>query len=409
MTKKSFIHYIQMLFQIHGFPIHVYSGGELIDQYEQAPCLVPHYDELIIDYLDSIRTNAAIYQAGSLILFGAVKDKKGRFAMMIGPVRAMLLESDTIEQVSRSRGVPTREMADYINSLPVIALGDFSKLLSGVHTAVNDEIITPDELYQGVVEWSLDTDIVKNVLSHEEALAFDELPHSDYYEVEQRLLYYVRNGMVQELKERWENIVPERLFTITSDYSVRNAKNHCILGLALITDAAIQAGVSPESAFKMRELYMKKTEQCTSLQQVMQLRSTIFCDFCERVSLIRFKKPDSPLIAQAVRYILENIANGVSLSKAAEQLHTGKTYLSTRFKEEMGVSFTDFVNMQKVEKSKELLLFTGKSIAEIAAYFSFSSQGYFQTVFRKFTGTTPNAFRKSKLARAAHAGGAAQG
>lgn len=403
MTNETIMHYLQMQYRIHGFPVHIYSGGKSIGTYEYAPCLLSHFDEIMVEYLATLHTDVALFQAANLVLYGAIKEKTGELAIMIGPVRTINLERDSIGEIAHRHGVTAEDMAAYIETLPMIGLTDFANIISGIHAAVNDAVVLPDELYRGLYQWKPDVGITRNVLTHEEAIAFDELPRTDFYRVEQQLLYYVRNGMVSELKERWQNLVPENLFALTNDYSVRNAKNHCILGLALITDAAIKAGLSPETAFKMRELYMRKTEQCTSLQQVMQLRSTILCDFSERARRIQYAKPDSPMIDRAVTYILEHITNEITLADVADYLNTGKTYLSTKFKEEMGIGFTDFVNSQKVEKSKELLLYTDKSLAEIAAYFSFSSQGYFQTVFRKFTGTTPNAFRKSETARVAYA------
>lgn len=398
MTKKSFIYYIQTIFRIHDIPMRIFNDGKLLDRYEFSPFPLPDFDRIMQEHLASINENVYIYQTGNLFLYGAIKDKKKKLFVAIGPVQAILPEDITVEQIARFIGMPIAEMTAYLDELPVIPSRKFSRIVSEMYTAINNEIVTSDELYQKIVKWKSDTGVTQTVLNHEEALTFDELPHLNSYEIEQKLLYYVRNGMVNELKEYWLNIVPENLFTITNDRSVRNAKNHCILGLALIADTAIKAGLPPESVIKMRELYMKETEQCKSLQQVMQLRCTILCDFSERTRRIRFKKPASPLIDRAVSYILKNIANEITLGKVADYLKTGTTYLSTKFKEEMGVSFTDFVNIQKVEKSKELLLFTDKSIAEIAAYLSFSSQGYFQIIFKKYTGTTPNAFRNNKTA-----------
>lgn len=354
---------------------------------------------MLIDRLGEAKENITIYQSESILLYGAVRDKLTDCTAVIGPVRAVPLDEELVEKIVKLYDVSAQRVSLYLNELPVITVGKFSELLSAIHTAVNDEVVSPNDLYERVTQWKPDSDVVRATLKKEEEHTFDEATSERTFELEQQLLYLVQNGLVDELKERWQNILPENLFAITNDSSVRNAKNHCILGLALISGTAMKAGVAPETALVLREQYLKKTEECTSLQQVMQLRYTIFCDFTERTRRIRFKMPDSPFIDRAVNYILSNIAKELTLADVATRLNTNKTYLSTKFKQAMGMSFTDFVNMQKVEKAKELLLFTDKSLLEISTYLSFSSQGYFQIVFKKFTGVTPGAFRKNKPLR----------
>lgn len=50
--------------------------------------------------------------------------------------------------------------------------------------------------------------------------------------------------------------------------------------------------------------------------------------------------------------------------------------------------------IKKFEKSKYYLLFSNKSIYEIAEDLSFSSQSHFSSVFKKIVGTTPNKYKK---------------
>ena len=45
-------------------------------------------------------------------------------------------------------------------------------------------------------------------------------------------------------------------------------------------------------------------------------------------------------------------------------------------------------------KARDLLASTDKSLLEISTYLGFSSQGYFQNVFRRYTSMTPGDYRK---------------
>ena len=69
--------------------------------------------------------------------------------------------------------------------------------------------------------------------------------------------------------------------------------------------------------------------------------------------------------------------------------------LCTRFKQEVGVSLTRYVQQEKVAEAKRLLRFTDQELGEIAALLGFSSQSHFQTVFKQITGETPMAYRRN--------------
>jgi AraC-like DNA-binding protein len=49
---------------------------------------------------------------------------------------------------------------------------------------------------------------------------------------------------------------------------------------------------------------------------------------------------------------------------------------------------------RKLEEAKSLLKFTDKSISEISEYLCFSTQSYFQNVFKKKYGMTPKKYRE---------------
>ena len=48
----------------------------------------------------------------------------------------------------------------------------------------------------------------------------------------------------------------------------------------------------------------------------------------------------------------------------------------------------------RVERAKELLAFTDKSIAEIAEASGFSDQNYFARIFKRFTDISPTQYRR---------------
>ena len=90
-----------------------------------------------------------------------------------------------------------------------------------------------------------------------------------------------------------------------------------------------------------------------------------------------------------------NINSKLLAEDIAGALHINLHYLFTKFKQETGKTLTQFINEEKTKKACYYLMFTDKSLIEISTYLSFSSQSYFQTIFRKVTGQTPTQWRKN--------------
>jgi AraC-like DNA-binding protein len=59
----------------------------------------------------------------------------------------------------------------------------------------------------------------------------------------------------------------------------------------------------------------------------------------------------------------------------------------------------EYVQREKMEEAVFLLRHTATSLSEIAAYLNYSSQSYFTQQFKKYTGETPERYRRSRVGR----------
>lgn len=103
----------------------------------------------------------------------------------------------------------------------------------------------------------------------------------------------------------------------------------------------------------------------------------------------------SVIIEEALKFIHTHYGEKISLERLAQQVHVNPTYLSRRFHEEVGESFSEYLSAYRVEMAKKLLLTEqGWSMYEISEKTGFNSQHYFSTTFRKLTGCSPKEFRE---------------
>ncbi|MDD2320938.1 MAG: helix-turn-helix domain-containing protein [Geobacteraceae bacterium] len=99
-------------------------------------------------------------------------------------------------------------------------------------------------------------------------------------------------------------------------------------------------------------------------------------------------------IQRAILYIKANYTNPLSLSRVAREASMSISCFERHLKKQTGMTFTEFVNAQRVAKAKEMIRKENFSMMQIALVCGFGNQSHFNRVFRKVAGTTPRGYRK---------------
>lgn len=99
------------------------------------------------------------------------------------------------------------------------------------------------------------------------------------------------------------------------------------------------------------------------------------------------------IVDEVIRYINYNINFGVKVSDIAEALHLSEEHLCRLFKTHTGTTIKQFITNLKIEKIKDLLKNTDRSIESIAVSLN-CNQIYLNRLFKKHTGMTLLTYRK---------------
>ena len=70
-------------------------------------------------------------------------------------------------------------------------------------------------------------------------------------------------------------------------------------------------------------------------------------------------------------------------------------FLRRYFTQEIGMSCLDYIQALRLNKAKELLWETSKSVTEIALETGYGTPQYFSRIFRPESGMTPSEYRRS--------------
>jgi two-component system, response regulator YesN len=97
-------------------------------------------------------------------------------------------------------------------------------------------------------------------------------------------------------------------------------------------------------------------------------------------------------ISQALQFIMEHYASDISLETTANAINLNASYLSRLFKEEMQMTFTEYLNRLRITSSCTLMESGAGSLKQISSQVGFLNHTYFYKVFKTITGMTPQAY-----------------
>ena len=117
-------------------------------------------------------------------------------------------------------------------------------------------------------------------------------------------------------------------------------------------------------------------------------------DYIAVVYAGRGNRGASKHMAAAIKYINENYDKEISLDTLAKNGFVSAYYLSHLFREETGVTFSDYLSKVRIEKSKAFLK-EGLSVEDAAYKAGFNDGNYYIRIFKKYVGTTPAKYKKS--------------
>lgn len=212
------------------------------------------------------------------------------------------------------------------------------------------------------------------------------------YILERKLLNEIRMGLLENAINTLKQITAIEKPMLALE-TIRSVKNSLIASCTLFTRAIIDAGISPEDAFGLSDVFIKRIESLEKEKEIRQFEFVMLKEFVlvvQESSNIHCVYP----ISKVVKYIYENANSKITVAQLAQMTHLSPDYLSKLFRKEMGMCIIDYIQLQKVEVAKYFLEFSDMKITDIATLLEFCNPAYFTNVFKKHIGKSPNQYRK---------------
>lgn len=94
------------------------------------------------------------------------------------------------------------------------------------------------------------------------------------------------------------------------------------------------------------------------------------------------------------QYIFEHFTENITLSDVCAQNGYSVPYVSRKFKEENGMTFSRYLQQMRINEARRLLSESNDKIIDIAESVGYSDIKFFNSLFKKYTGKTPREYRK---------------
>ena len=359
---------------------------------EHCPCAGKHLDSAQLAYRlgnDYIWTcpaglfhfSVAITRSGSLL--GSI---------LGGPVLLDYPDADVVDEMLQQYKLPfsmKRQFYAALNDLPLVEpqkARHISKLLfclvSGIFSA-------EAEFTSLQHEKSLQQSRIGEYIQIQEANR--ETDSSDrVYLQEQSLINYILLGNEEMAQEVLNQILGNMYCSSGNNLEIIRVQGIELFGV--LTRALIRAGLPPQEAYGMTDVFQRQCLEAKNLEDL----SYLLLATVKRMSSMMFYRLDervSPAIRNSIQYINQHYYERLTLEQVAGVVSLSPTYLSGLFKAEMGQTFTEYIMNLRIERSQQLLRQTDLPLTEISQMTGFETQQYFNRVFKKRTGMSPLKYR----------------
>ncbi|WP_438349409.1 response regulator transcription factor [Paenibacillus sp. FA6] len=99
-------------------------------------------------------------------------------------------------------------------------------------------------------------------------------------------------------------------------------------------------------------------------------------------------------VREAMAYVEGHLQEPITLSGLAVLLHLNASYFSVLFKEQAGITFSEYLSRSRIQQAKVLLTQTRMPIGEIALKVGYQTDKYFIKVFKSLELISPSRYRQ---------------
>lgn len=304
--------------------------------------------------------------------------------IVIGPVFYMNTSAQYIGKQLKELNLPIRMCTScmkILNTVPVVPMMMFMHYIKMLHFVIS--------FADGQnVDIGYQSSELRNLQPDSFVSADFKLSNSQ----EALLLQCVRDGNLH-YAEAFQKIKVIHTDAALAENPQRHFSNVMIIFISQCARAAIEGGLSVQTAKEIEWKYINRVEQQKTLTELTRLNKEMLEEFIGSVNEVKNSYGISQPIRECCAYVRNHFTEQLTLEDIAGKMGYTEYYLARKFKKEMGIKLLDYIKEVRLEYAKIWLTTTNKSVEEISYQLRFDSRSYFSRVFKEKNGITPVEFR----------------
>ena len=230
-----------------------------------------------------------------------------------------------------------------------------------------------------------------NIVNIKNVIQIFNRPSTNYKMNMDNIVGCFKSCDMEKLSRRLDELVAD---VASATYGNEDGLRRIFIELTvLIMHIASDIGVDADEILGHRDPYR-------AIMQMNNIGELIawFKNLCEEmIAVIQYKKGKrtNRIVATARDHIEENYSDSnLCLISISEHVGLSSVYFSQLFHAETGVRLSEYINTVRIEKAKEMLRNSTLKIYEIAYKTGYNNPKYFNYVFKKQAGLSPNEYRQ---------------
>ena len=323
--------------------------------------------------------NENIYYWGFLTIDGEL--------VTFGPVSHMPL---TEEQLRAFRHEAHIKDASYrVPAMSVIAsveiLGLLMAMVNGKHCD-SREILRANSQVEAVS----DEDLTRNQYQQYE----EDRTHLPY-ENELAWLQRVEEGksLPKDFFSLGNKKIMDGVGIMSADNGTKQMEYLAVSAITLATRVAIKVGLPPFRMYQLSDLYLQRLSLSKSAIDMLEVCYNGIDAFSKEIRMYKKVHMINPYVEQSKDYIAKHIFEKITVKDIADNIGINRSHLSKLFSSQEKMTLNAYLMGEKLKAAKNLLVYSDRSVAEIAEYLNFSSASHFGQQFKEHFQMTPRHYR----------------
>lgn len=228
---------------------------------------------------------------------------------------------------------------------------------------------------------------------------FQEIETINRYDGVEKI-FEIEAQLLREIYQLETDAAKESLKSLLDLLSKRAGKNffkairhYFVILSSVVTRRLIENQAPLKKAFAFNTACVEMIDERMNDAQFLQFADDLIEFYIYVISERKQPSYKHQTVNKVIMFIDDEVETDLSVEDIAQHFAISTSHLSRIFKEHVGITLVEYLNVRRVEESQYYLRHTNKSISDISEQFHFCNQSYYTRIFKKYVGLTPKHFR----------------